>query len=164
MMKVFCSFLQTQVIHTYIYKVIQFSKRYLYIFACILRVIQRSYYTTNGATDNSVLLYIHNLQQAVIPEKLIGMQGQGSYLFMLSYVLEGKAIIIALLWPAEILMASKECQNPQVLLPPSPLSKTCYRYMVNSKIIQTWTCLKANRIHGTLHTLTKPPSSADGGN
>ena len=45
----------------------------------------------------------------VIPEKLIGMQGQDSYLFMFSYVLEGKAIIIAFLWPAEILVASKEC-------------------------------------------------------
>ena len=35
--------------------------------------------------------------------------------------------------PAEILVASKECYNPQVFLPPSPLSKTCYRYMVSNK-------------------------------
>ena len=34
--------------------------------------------------------------------------------------------------------------------------------MVNSKIIQVWTYLKANkRIHGTLHTLPKPPPSFD---
>ena len=30
-------------------------------------------------------------------------------LFMFSYVLEGKAIILAFLWPAENLVASKEC-------------------------------------------------------
>ena len=41
----------------------------------------------------------------VIPEKLIGVQGQDSFLFMFSYVLDGKAIIM----PAEILVASKEC-------------------------------------------------------
>ena len=29
-------------------------------------------------------------------------------------------------------------------VPPSPLRKTCYRYMVNSEIIQTWTYLKGN--------------------
>ena len=98
-------------------------------------------------------VYIHNLQQVVVPEKLIILQGQDSYLFMLFYLLDGKAIIIAFLQPAEILVASKECQSPQVFQSPSPLSKTCYRYMVNSKIIQTWTYLKANRrIHGTLHT------------
>ena len=34
------------------------------------------------------------------------------------------------------------------------------RYMVNSKIIQTLTYLKANRrIYGALHTIPKPPSS-----
>ena len=37
--------------------------------------------------------------------------------------------------------------------------------MVNSKIIQTWTYLKANRrIYGTLHTLPNQPPSLDGGN
>ena len=45
----------------------------------------------------------------VIPEKVIGVQGQNSYLFMFSYVLEGNAIMIAFLWPTEILVASKEC-------------------------------------------------------
>ena len=79
----------------------------------------------------------------VVPENLIGMEGQVSYLFMLSYVLEGKAIKIAFLWPAEILVV---------------------KYMVNSKIIQTLTYLKANsRMHGTLHTLPKPPPSFDDG-
>ena len=47
--------------------------------------------------------------------------------------------------------------------PPSPLSKTYYKYMVNSKTIQTRTYLKANRkIHGTLVTLPKLPPSFDG--
>ena len=32
----------------------------------------------------------------VVPQKLIGMQGQGSYLFILSYVLEENAIITLL--------------------------------------------------------------------
>ena len=49
--------------------------------------------------------------------------GESSYMLILSYGLEGKAIIIAFLWPAEILAASKECKNPQVFLPPSPLRK-----------------------------------------
>ena len=35
--------------------------------------------------------------------------GKSSYILTLSYGLEGKAIIIAFLWPAEILVASKEC-------------------------------------------------------
>ena len=34
--------------------------------------------------------------------------GKRSYILTLSYGLEGKAIIIAFLWPAEILVASKE--------------------------------------------------------
>ena len=34
--------------------------------------------------------------------------GRNSYMLILSYGLEGKAII-AFLWPAEILVASKEC-------------------------------------------------------
>ena len=38
------------------------------------------------------------------------------------------------------------------------------RYVVNSKIIQTYTYSKANRrIYGTLRTLPKPPTSFDGG-
>ena len=45
----------------------------------------------------------------VIPEELIGMQGQNSSLFMFSYILEGKAIMIAFLWPVENLVVSKEC-------------------------------------------------------
>ena len=37
--------------------------------------------------------------------------------------------------------------------------------MGNSKIIQTWTYLKADRrSHETLHTLPKLPPSVDGGN
>ena len=45
------------------------------------------------------------------------------------------------------------------------LEKTCYRYMVNSKIIRIWTYLKANRrIHGTLYNLPKHPPSVDSGN
>ena len=47
----------------------------------------------------------------VIPEKLIGVHGQ-AYLLMLSYVLERKEIIIAFLWPTEILIACKKCYNP----------------------------------------------------
>ena len=38
--------------------------------------------------------------------------------------------------PAEILVGSKECQNPQIFLPPIPLSKTCYRCIVNSKLFK----------------------------
>ena len=34
--------------------------------------------------------------------------GKSSYILTLPYGLEGKAIIIAFLWPAEILVASKE--------------------------------------------------------
>ena len=48
----------------------------------------------------------------VMPEKLIGVHGQANHLFMLSYVLERKEIIIAFLWPAEILVACKNCYNP----------------------------------------------------
>ena len=34
------------------------------------------------------------------------------------------------------------------------------RYVVSSKIIQTLTCLKANKgIYGALHTIPKPPTS-----
>ena len=47
----------------------------------------------------------------VIPEKLIGVQRLASYLFMPSYVLEGKATITSFLWHVEILVASKECYN-----------------------------------------------------
>ena len=35
--------------------------------------------------------------------------GRSSYMLILCYGLEGKAIIIAFLWPAEILVVSKEC-------------------------------------------------------
>ena len=35
--------------------------------------------------------------------------GKRSYILTLSYGSKGKAIIIAFLWPAEILLASKEC-------------------------------------------------------
>ena len=55
-----------------------------------------------------IIMYIHNLQQVVAPEKLIGVQGQASYMSMLSYGIEGKAIIIAFLWLAKILVVSKQ--------------------------------------------------------
>ena len=48
----------------------------------------------------------------VIPEKVIGIHGQANYLFMLSYVLERKEILIAFLWPAEILVACKNVITP----------------------------------------------------
>ena len=67
---------------------------------------------------------------------------------MLSYGLKGKQLLSFLLL-AEVLVAQTMLEP----LPPSPLSKTCYRYMINCKIIQTWAYLKANRkIHGALHT------------
>ena len=57
--------------------------------------------------SNKGWLCIHTCNR-LIPKTLIGMQGQDSYLFMFSNVLEGKAIMIAFLQPAEILVTSKE--------------------------------------------------------
>ena len=67
------------------------------------------------------------------------------------------------LWPAEILVDSKECWNPhlQAIFKKHAIDS----YMANSKIIRIWTYLKANRrIHGTLRTLPKYPPSVDSGN
>ena len=49
---------------------------------------------------NIMLLFLKNLNWCA---------GRSSYMLILSYGLEGKAIIFAFLWPAEILVASKEC-------------------------------------------------------
>ena len=70
----------------------------------ILGAIMRNY-DGKEATDNSiytrhVLSFLKNLNWCV---------RRSSYMLLLSYGLEGKAIIIAFLWPAEFLVASKEC-------------------------------------------------------
>ena len=75
---------------------------------------------------------------------------------MLSYVFEGKAIIIAFLY----MTCLNSCGFQRMLEPLSiPSSKpSCYRYMVNSNIILALIYLKTNKRNvGILHTLPKPP-------
>ena len=58
----------------------------------------------------TVFIHINNSPYVVVPKKNLNWcTGRSSYMLILSYGLEGKAIIIAFLWPAEILVASKEC-------------------------------------------------------
>ena len=66
----------------------------------------------------------------VAPEKLIGVQGQASYMSMLSYGLEGKAIIIA----------SVACRNScsfQAMLKPSHIPMYLQAHLIKHAI-DTW--------------------------
>ena len=55
-----------------------------------------------------ITVFIH-IKLAIRHRFLNWCAGKSSYILTLSYGLEGKATIIAFLWPAEILVASKEC-------------------------------------------------------
>ena len=55
-----------------------------------------------------ITVFMH-IKLAIRHRSLNWCAGKRSYILTLSYGLEGKAIIIAFLWPAEILVASKEC-------------------------------------------------------
>ena len=55
-----------------------------------------------------ITVFMH-IKLAIRHRSLNWCAGKISYILTLSYGLEGKAIIIAFLWPAEILVASKEC-------------------------------------------------------
>ena len=55
-----------------------------------------------------ITVFMH-IKLAIRHHSLNWCAGKRSYILTLSYGLEGKAIIIAFLWPAEILVASKEC-------------------------------------------------------
>ena len=55
-----------------------------------------------------ITVFMH-IKLAIRHRSLKWCAGKSSYILTLSYGLEGKAIIIAFLWPAEILVASKEC-------------------------------------------------------
>ena len=55
-----------------------------------------------------ITVFMH-IKLAICHRSLNWCAGKSSYILTLSYGLEGKAIIIAFLWPEEILVASKEC-------------------------------------------------------
>ena len=55
-----------------------------------------------------ITVFIH-IKLTIRHRSLNWCAGKSSYILTLSYGLEGKATIIAFLWPAEILVASKEC-------------------------------------------------------
>ena len=55
-----------------------------------------------------ITVFMH-IKLAIRHRSLNWCAGKSFYILTLSYGLEGKAIIIAFLWPAEILVASKEC-------------------------------------------------------
>ena len=71
----------------------------------------------------------------VIPEKLIGMQGQDTYVYAF---LEGKEIIFAFLCPAKFLWLPKNVRTPTYSYLQALLVKHAIdRCMKSSKIIQT---------------------------
>ena len=55
-----------------------------------------------------ITVFMH-IKLAIRHRSLNWCAGKSFCILTLSYGLEGKAIIIAFLWPAEILVASKEC-------------------------------------------------------
>ena len=55
-----------------------------------------------------ITVFMH-IKLAIRHHSLNWCAGKSSYILTFSYGLEGKATIIAILWPAEILVASKEC-------------------------------------------------------
>ena len=69
------------------------------------RAILRNHYDGKEVT---ITVFIH-IKLAIRHRSLNWCAGKSSYILTLSYGLEGKATIIAFLWPAEILVASKEC-------------------------------------------------------
>ena len=81
-------------------------------------------------------------------------QGQDSYLFMRPYVLEGNAIIngfLKSLWLPKNVRYSKYSYLQALLK--YAVARYVYVHGKYSKIIETWTYLKANRFCGDLYTL-----------
>ena len=118
------------------------------------------------------LLYINNYKMILLHGYSLSMYQpvkkivyRGKLPICLSFPVSGRERqLIAFLWLAEILLTFKLCQNPQAFISLSYLNETGYRYMVNSKIIQTWNYLMANRGNNkTLHTFQKSPPSFNSG-
>ena len=69
------------------------------------RAILRNHYDGKEVTDNSIYTY-----KTCHTSSFLKLVRREKFLYTYtSYGLEGKATIIAFLWPAEILVASKEC-------------------------------------------------------
>ena len=60
-----------------------------------------------------ITVFIH-IKLAIRHSSLNWCAGKSSYILTLSYGLKGKATIIAFLWPAEILVASKVLESPSI--------------------------------------------------